>query len=378
MPLKTWAEPLEACMQACRGCANCGFVSMNIPYSLCAWYSDCNASRLLDGFAAYSWRTAAVRGAVLSPRLRCSGETLFSASSCPCSQLGCWNQEPAVPCRPSPLCGSTTEADGHRLGAARGTHSCRIAQLPLEATPRVVQPNAAIVTSIYYDDRYVRPTFRAAPEHAFTEQLAELHALLRNLRRVGTSLPIYTLVNAERRHPNQAKAEQGLRSKGIHPMAIRLRRIPSWASEWHRGSFAKLQIAGLTRFSRVVFIDNDCVVLRNLDHLARLPAPSVAFHEHSGLNSGMMVVEPSHDLERRVSDIISGPRPGGDGGDQEVWAAVFRALPCGVFELPLGYNFHVGMMPRMANMTEVRHIHLAHAMHGQGGKPALQHAGVVR
>ncbi|MCT8998420.1 glycosyltransferase [Chelativorans intermedius] len=65
-------------------------------------------------------------------------------------------------------------------------------------------------------------------------------------------------------------------------------------------NFAKLRLWQLTEYSRVVFIDADAIVIRNIDRLFSYPqfcaAPNVyeSLADFHRLNSGVFVAEPSH------------------------------------------------------------------------------------
>ncbi|KAG2663686.1 hypothetical protein I3843_16G045700 [Carya illinoinensis] len=74
-------------------------------------------------------------------------------------------------------------------------------------------------------------------------------------------------------------------------------------------------ISPLTDYDKIIFIDSDIIVLRNLDLLFRFPQMSAAGNDVSIFNSGIMVIEPSNCtfrvLMERREDIVSH-----NGGDQ--------------------------------------------------------------
>ena len=61
--------------------------------------------------------------------------------------------------------------------------------------------------------------------------------------------------------------------------------------------------------TQVVLVDNDCIMMRNIDHLAEVPAPAAAWHagmcEDSAncfFNSGVMVLKPdASEMARLIS-----------------------------------------------------------------------------
>ena len=143
---------------------------------------------------------------------------------------------------------------------------------------------------------------------------------------------------------------------------------PKWAAPYHRGSFSKLAILRLTMFEKVVFLDNDCQVIRNIDHLADAPTPSFVFHAPDlGLNSGVMVISPDLQMAQEALDLLkqsspvyrnfSSEIPQRVQGDQEVWTALFNAHRLRVYELPSGYNFRWSF--EMSHSERCR-VHIAH------------------
>jgi len=131
---------------------------------------------------------------------------------------------------------------------------------------------------------------------------------------------------------------------------------------------------GMVRFRRVIFLDNDCQVVRNIDHLALAPAPSFAFHrKDDGPNSGVMVLEPSTSEAARMRSLLlqlRHKRPangmGQDGSDQTVWNAFF-GLRSGAYvhELPVGYNYRP--IWTMASKAELCKVHVWHTLDALGG-----------
>lgn len=107
---------------------------------------------------------------------------------------------------------------------------------------------------------------------------------------------------------------------------------PGKASEprWS-GTFSKLLVFGLTGFERVVFLDADMLVLRNLDELFARPHMSAVnaggmLPEHRNwtqLNSGLLVIEPSAAL---AADLLRFGRRANEedaAGDQTILQAYF-------------------------------------------------------
>ena len=154
---------------------------------------------------------------------------------------------------------------------------------------------------------------------------------------------------------------------------------PIWAAPHHRGTFSKLAVLRLTAFEKVIFLDNDCQVIRNIDHLAGAPTPSFAFHapDH-GPNSGVMVISPDLQLAQQALYLlkrptlpsstvttsgISRPVQQQGAGDQEVWVTLFNLQHQRIHELPSGYNFRWSFEMSHAERCRVHIVHLtSHAL----------------
>ena len=97
-------------------------------------------------------------------------------------------------------------------------------------------------------------------------------------------------------------------------------------------TFDKLHVWGMTRYEKLIYLDSDMVIVRNIDHLFSYPAFSAVSagcsypgNEHwiGALNSGLMVVEPDSAVERCLMNSIQSVvskfnTEGKDVGDQDV------------------------------------------------------------
>lgn len=79
---------------------------------------------------------------------------------------------------------------------------------------------------------------------------------------------------------------------------------------WNATLF-KIKVFDMLQYKKIVFLDSDMIVLKNIDHLFELghmsavAAGSVLHSEWDGeLNSGMMVLEPNHDDYLSLLDCI--------------------------------------------------------------------------
>ncbi|KDP23521.1 hypothetical protein JCGZ_23354 [Jatropha curcas] len=90
------------------------------------------------------------------------------------------------------------------------------------------------------------------------------------------------------------KSLRGLRAAGwktrlIQPIKSPFARKGSY-NEWN---YSKLRIWQLTDYDKIIFIDSDIVVLKNMDKLFTFPQLSASGNDKTLFNSGVMVVEPS-------------------------------------------------------------------------------------
>jgi alpha-N-acetylglucosamine transferase len=101
-------------------------------------------------------------------------------------------------------------------------------------------------------------------------------------------------------------------------------------NKWLRwnGTFDKLLIFGLSQYEKLVFIDSDMLVEKNLDHLFEHPHMSACFDGHydkTNLNSGLMVVEPTANKAEttRIISFISSVIHYTQFGDQDIIRLAF-------------------------------------------------------
>ncbi|CAO2836676.1 unnamed protein product [Amaranthus hypochondriacus] len=110
-------------------------------------------------------------------------------------------------------------------------------------------------------------------------------------------------------------------------------------NEWN---YSKLRVWQLTEYNKVMFIDSDFIVLRNIDHFFKYPQLSAAPNSRWIFNSGIILLEPSKcffdNLVRKRYSLVS--YNGGDQGDQAntIWWKVYNEMPkmlqsyCGMTE----------------------------------------------
>nr|CAD1838075.1 unnamed protein product [Ananas comosus var. bracteatus] len=124
----------------------------------------------------------------------------------------------------------------------------------------------------------------------------------------------------------QALADAGWALREIE----RIRSPHAKRGAYNAYNYSKLRIWQLSdHYDKVVFVDSDVLVLRNLDHLFRLPQMSAAGNSRAIFNSGVMVIEPSNctfeALMLRHEDVVS--YNGGDQGFLNEMFAWWHRLP---------------------------------------------------
>lgn len=146
--------------------------------------------------------------------------------------------------------------------------------------------------------------------------------------------------------------------------------------DYWKETLFKLKVFDLTQFDKIVFLDSDMLVLKNIDHLFEMPHMSsvgAGQELHSDwvkLNSGLMVIEPNHEeylgLERLIDQVYREKTEAGLGiGDQDViqayydklWFESDRLHLSSVYNTMLGY---AGYMQKNGAITGLDDIYVYH------------------
>ncbi|CAA7013463.1 unnamed protein product [Microthlaspi erraticum] len=94
---------------------------------------------------------------------------------------------------------------------------------------------------------------------------------------------------------------------------------PNAYNEWN---YSKFRLWQLTQYEKIIFIDADMLILRNIDFLFEMPEITATGNDGTLFNSGLMVVEPSNSTFRllmdRIDEIVSY-----NGGDQGYLNEIF-------------------------------------------------------
>ena len=204
-----------------------------------------------------------------------------------------------------------------------------------------------------------------AVRKAYASQMALLVRAVLSLRRVNTTLPMHLLASGEVRVP---AVEQRLTQLGVGilstpehaPKTI----VPTWGSKWARGSFAKFRALYLTSqsFEKVLLLDTDTIVLRNIDHLASAAFPAPAFvaqykcYPRRELRcGGVMILKPDRSDYERATRLLSEMTTAiyDDLGEGSAW----RHLYPRVHELPIGYG---ALRSTDISAAEWQKVHVLH------------------
>ncbi|CAN0922298.1 UDP-glucuronate:xylan alpha-glucuronosyltransferase 2 [Linum grandiflorum] len=144
-------------------------------------------------------------------------------------------------------------------------------------------------------------------------------ALAQSLIQTGTKRDLILLLDASISQPKRdALAAAGWKLRLIN----RIRNPRAEKHSYNEYNYSKFRLWQLTDYDKVIFIDADIIVLRNLDLLFHFPQMSAIGNDVWIFNSGIMVLEPSNCtfkiLMDKRSEIVSY-----NGGDQGFLNEVF-------------------------------------------------------
>lgn len=167
-------------------------------------------------------------------------------------------------------------------------------------------------------------------------------ALARSLREVDAEYDLAIMIPAEKEEALGA----AIRGYGILDIPgvfllpkenVRLQEmdavVESQYSYW-RDSFFKLQAAGCTQYDKIILLDCDQMLVKNIDHLFEKPAFTATtcgrcVHEDwLSLSAGLLVLEPSEELYQKLISLIIPAielkkSKGLQAGDQDVFNRAF-------------------------------------------------------
>lgn len=204
----------------------------------------------------------------------------------------------------------------------------------------------------------------ASPTHAFVTMISGgdayvpgLEALGRSLAETGSAVRRIAMTTADVDGDARARlVAQGWEIRQVEPIA-NPHQQDALLYERFAATFTKLRVFDLDDLDKVVFLDADTVVLRNVDELFERPAIAAApdFFMPDRFNSGVMVIEPSHELFGKLQAWLAAS-PTYDGGDQGVLNAYWPDWWSMSVEhrLEARYNMHHFVFQFMASHPSVR------------------------
>ena len=237
--------------------------------------------------------------------------------------------------------------------------------------PSPPPPRTAILFVLDANASNLRFFYGRAVRKAYASQLGLLVRAVHSLRRVNTTLPIRLLVSGDRVPSVEERLTQlGVGIIGDRPShGVPSTIVPSWGSKWARASFAKLRALALyvdphfplrEGFDKVIVLDTDTIVLRNIDHLANFPAPAFVAqykcYPRAELRGALMAVQPSEAMWTRARELMTRGSTAvyDDLGEGSVWRHMYPT----VNELPIGYA-----ALRSSNLSATDWLHKVHVLH---------------
>jgi lipopolysaccharide biosynthesis glycosyltransferase len=126
--------------------------------------------------------------------------------------------------------------------------------------------------------------------HSSDRYLCGAIVLAQSIRRAGSTRDLILLHD----HTVSKPALRALTAAGWTPRKIkRIRNPRAERGTYNEYNYSKFRLWQLTEYDRVVFVDADILVLRNLDALFAFPQVAAVGNDGSLFNSGIMVIEPS-------------------------------------------------------------------------------------
>ncbi|XP_059279312.1 UDP-glucuronate:xylan alpha-glucuronosyltransferase 2-like [Lycium ferocissimum] len=143
--------------------------------------------------------------------------------------------------------------------------------------------------------------------------------LAQSLLRTGTKRDLILLLDEKISEPKRdALIKAGWKLRFIK----RIRNTRAEKNSYNEYNYSKFRLWQITDYDKIIFIDADIIVLRNIDLLFHFPQLSATGNAGSIFNSGVMVIEPSNCtfniFMQSTKDIISY-----NGGDQGFLNEIF-------------------------------------------------------
>ncbi len=155
-------------------------------------------------------------------------------------------------------------------------------------------------------------------------------ALIRSLKMQKSKYPITVLVtdnvsNMVLDYLKLNNIKYKIAKKIEAPNSIKKNNGKNSYSNW-TNTFSKLLIFGMVEYDKIVFLDSDMLILRNIDELFTKQHLSgvIAGRSFPGnenwkdINSGIMVIKPKKDEDKRLISILNEVKYPGKMGDQDI------------------------------------------------------------
>lgn len=179
----------------------------------------------------------------------------------------------------------------------------------------LAQSSALSVNSTYKKPREAYATVL----HSSEAYVCGAIALAQSIIRTGSTRDLVLLAD----HSISPRSLKGLKAAGWKIRHIQRIRSPhAEKNAYNEWNYSKLRLWQLTDYDKIIFIDADFIVLRNMDSFFVYPQLSAAGNDKVLFNSGIMVVEPSEcmfqTLMKKSREVVSY-----NGGDQGFLNEVF-------------------------------------------------------
>jgi len=201
------------------------------------------------------------------------------------------------------------------------------------------------------------PVLRTIPAESFVTLLSTesylpgVLALNESLRRYQSTYPLLVVVSNKIQTSTKELLEKtGMRVATCSESMDVPVEIKNKSGHWGN-TFDKIYIFGLTDYSKLVYIDSDMIMLRNIDelfdkpHMSAVSAGKFLYPDWTRLNSGIMVIEPEQGLPEKIMKTLENfvvevvALDGKALGDQDLINAYYAEWPTSMeLHLDEGYN----------------------------------------
>lgn len=137
-----------------------------------------------------------------------------------------------------------------------------------------------------------------------------VRVLEESLKRTNTKIPFFVVVPNDINYEIIMELEKSkIKILQTSPFDKKITNRKNKVDYW-KNTFFKLKVFDLTMFDKIVFLDSDMVVFKNLDklfscsHMSAVAAGNEFHKEWTRLNSGLMVIEPNHNDYLHLLSII--------------------------------------------------------------------------